>query len=481
MAHGGEHEKAALIAAARARLETAPLAIPARRPRRARSKRLESAGGLNPVAVIVLYVASSALNALTFKRMTDVYEDAEFFASQWNVLLYTALATCVVAYKCAQDPSFLAQQRRCFASSEIVIMAALDSTSSVLSCVGGASTAGGVQNLINQTAIPTTLVLSRCCLGSRYSVRQICGAAIILVGALWAASSAAGGGGGGGSTTAAGATIFAAGMLPTAYSNVYKEGVFNANRAARRADVYYLTTVIAFLQVFLGFIMVPLLPLPAFGGTPLRDVGPQLVAGFECFLPRNHDYRSPIRAFFGDDDTAFERHILGRRPPAHEVCDEGFLAMITYVLVNFAYNVLQLLITKHSSAATLVMATALALPATSLMFSSPALVGRDATPFGWRDIAGLAVVVAGFVVYSAVAPDEDGVMPPQASAGSAIYVRRPRADSDPPTPSLLRSPAGGAASPAMPRRARATSFETAHHRSSPGDLMLAAAGGPDAC
>ena len=231
--------------------------------------------------------------------------------------------------------------------------------------------------------------------------------------------------------------------------------------------------MISFLQVFLGFAMLPLLPFPAFGGTPLRDVGPQLVAGFECFLPRNHDYASPIRAFFGDDDSV--DRFLGHKPPTHDVCDEGFVSMISYVLVNFTYNVLQLLITKHSSAATLVMATALALPATSLMFSSPFLVGRDAMPYGYQDVCGLVVVVVGFVVYSAYAPDEDGVMPPQASAGSAIYVRRPRADSDPPTPSLLHSPAPGArvrSSPAMPRRARATSFETAHHRASPGDLML---------
>ena len=83
-----------------------------------------------------------------------------------------------------------------------------------------------------------------------------------------------------------------------------------------------------------------------------------------------------------------------------------------------------------------------------------------------------ALVVLGFVVYSAYNPDEDGVMPPQAAAGSAMYVRRPRADSDPPTPAVLHSPAPGRANLAgVPRRARATSFDTRHHVSSPGDLI----------
>ena len=81
------------------------------------------------------------------------------------------------------------------------------------------------------------------------------------------------------------------------------------------------------------------------------------------------------------------------------------------------------------------------------------------------------VVVVGFVVYSAANPDEDGVMPPQAAAGSTIYVRRPRADSDPPTPAVLRASDARGLSPGMPRRARSTSFDTRHHVSSPGDLI----------
>ena len=446
---------------------------PPQQPAPRRSKRLQTSR-LTPVLVILLYVATSAANALTFKRMTDVYADAEFFASQWNVLLYTAMALFVVASKAYREPTFLKTQRACFGWHQIVIMAMLDSVSSVCSTIGGANTAGAVQNLINQTLIPMTLVMSAGCLGSTYSPRQICGAAIILAGACWAVSSA--GGKGDASTTWAGALVFTVGILPSAYSNVYKEGVFNLSVRARAADVFYLTTVISGLQVFLGFLMVPLLPLPAFGGTPLGDVLPQLGRGFACFAPTGVWARdsSPIReALFGDDDKydAYADRLFAPRPPSHDLCDEGFVAMMAYVLVNFGYNILQLLICQHSSAATLVMATALALPATSLMFSSKRLVGRDAMPYGRSDLVGLLVVVVGFVVYSAANPDEDGVMPPQAAAGSTIYVRRPRADSDPPTPAVLRASDARGLSPGMPRRARATSFDTRHHVSSPGDLI----------
>ena len=42
---------------------------------------------------------------------------------------------------------------------------------------------------------------------------------------------------------------------------------------------------IAILQVFLGCLMLPLLPLEAFGGTPYSEIPDQLVDGFICYLP----------------------------------------------------------------------------------------------------------------------------------------------------------------------------------------------------
>ena len=182
--------------------------------------------------------------------MTDDNGDEEFYASQRNVLHYTAMGQLVGASKANREPTYLKTQRGCFGWKKIVIMAMHESVSSVCSTIGGANTAGAVQNLINQTLIPMTLVMSAGCLGSRYSPRQIFGAAIILAGACWAVSSA--GGKGDASTTWAGALVFTVGILPSAYSNVYKEGVFNMSVKARAADVFYLTTVISGLQVPFG-------------------------------------------------------------------------------------------------------------------------------------------------------------------------------------------------------------------------------------
>lgn len=65
----------------------------------------------------------------------------------------------------------------------LCIMGFLDAAGSVLSTMGGAYTAGAVQNLLNQVIIPMTLVLSFLFLGQTFTVAQSSGAAIIFAGA----------------------------------------------------------------------------------------------------------------------------------------------------------------------------------------------------------------------------------------------------------------------------------------------------------
>jgi hypothetical protein len=48
----------------------------------------------------------------------------------------------------------------------------------------------------------------------------------------------------------------------------------------------------------------------------------------------------------------------------------------SYVLVNFLFNVLQLLITKHGGATLLVISAALALPVTNVAFKMRWIMGK---------------------------------------------------------------------------------------------------------
>lgn len=52
----------------------------------------------------------------------------------------------------------------------------------------------------------------------------------------------------------------------------------------------------------------------------------------------------------------------------------------SYVLVNFLFNVLQLLITKHGGATLLVISAALALPVTNVAFKMRWIMGTYVCP-----------------------------------------------------------------------------------------------------
>ena len=140
----------------------------------------------------------------------------------------------------------------------------------------------------------------------------------------------------------------------------------------------------------------------------MAEMSSQMHDGFYCFLG--------VDVNKGDD------------------CSRATSALLVYVGINFLYNVFQLLVTKHGSATTMVISSALALPVTNLLFSSELLLGAEAEPLSLYDVAGLVVVLAGFLVYSF---SGDKHMPAQGAGGSMVYVRE-RSSSDPPlaTPSF---------------------------------------------
>ena len=344
----------------------------------------------------------------------------EFYGNQFNVFLYVLLAALVVLHKRLRHGAHW-WHKQDLPLNVLCFMGFLDAAGSILSTMGGAYTAGAVQTLLNQVIIPMTLALSFLFLGQRFTPAQSVGALIIFVGAgIAIVPSFLGGGSDPGTdddgdgvaapptSTVAGVLLFFSSIVPGAFSNVYKEWGF----AQFTVDLYYLTTCVSAIQVLFGFAFLPLLQMPAFGGIPLRDIPQQFTLGFQCMLGHN--------SLPGDD------------------CGDALETMIGYVLVNFLFNVLQLLITKHGGATLLVISAALSLPVTNFAFSMPWIMGEDTEPYNVYDVVALVVVLGGFLLYSTW----DDVMdkhaqrkrlPIQFAAGSVMYMRE-RSNSDPSTP-----------------------------------------------
>eukprot|EP00615_Pteridomonas_danica_P008497 CAMPEP_0114363230 /NCGR_PEP_ID=MMETSP0101-20121206/26395_1 /TAXON_ID=38822 ORGANISM="Pteridomonas danica, Strain PT" /NCGR_SAMPLE_ID=MMETSP0101 /ASSEMBLY_ACC=CAM_ASM_000211 /LENGTH=378 /DNA_ID=CAMNT_0001509737 /DNA_START=312 /DNA_END=1445 /DNA_ORIENTATION=+ len=302
-------------------------------------------------------------------------------------------------------------------------MGFLDAASGFLSTIGGAYTDGGLQNLLNQCSIPGTIVMSYFFLGETVNKSQGLGSTAIVLGTAVSVLPAILNPNLHSATTVTGVLIYLCGIIPTSASNVYKEAAFRTGNDLH-VDIYLLSALVAVFQVIFGFMFIPILALPGFGGIPLAEIPNQLRYGFYCFLGQNS---------LPGDHCGYTNHWF----------QGSTAAMLIYCVINFGYNVLSLLVTKYGSATLMVVSAALALPITNLAFSWKFLMGDYVESFSDADVAALVIVVFGFLVYSS-----DGIglstsdestrtrLLPIVPRGSVAYLTRSNSD-----PNMFWSPA----------------------------------------
>jgi hypothetical protein len=166
----------------------------------------------------------------------------------------------------------------------------------------------------------------------------------------------------------------------------------------------HTSMLVSLWQLILGFLFLPLLFLPALSGSSsdssttmsLNEMYNQMVDGYRCFL--------------------------GENPTPYDSCENSWIIMMLYIVVNFAYNVLLLIITKRGSAVLLVISQALALPTTNISFTIPSIVGlKNVEPMSMFDLSGLVLVCIGFLTYSGFGY-ADSFMVAQGPPGQMAYV-----------------------------------------------------------
>ena len=352
---------------------------------------------------LLLSVVVAVANAITWKRTLNRFRatdgsaaNLEFFVTQWTILLYVLLAAVILTYRWLYTP-LITDEQKAYPQRKFALMGLMDAVAGLCSSLGGAFTSGQTQVILNQFNIPVTMLLSRYFLASRYTLAQYIGAGLIVAGSLLAAAPSTGGSDGAGSSTTLwyGSLIVLLSCLPNSCSNCYKEHNFKVDGL----DVYYLTTFVSVWQVLLGFVFCPILSLPGLGGLSLSDIPHNFAAGWSCFV--------------GEYVEGFDCHLS---PPPSAM-------LLLYVAVNFVLNVLLLLITKHGSALLLVIASAISMPFTNLVFTSELVMGREAERWSWWTGGGLAVVVVGFLLYALVTDAETGDwLPAQGAAGQMAFI-----------------------------------------------------------
>lgn len=110
-------------------------------------------------------------------------------------------------------------------------------------------------------------------------------------------------------------------------------------------DVWYFGAWIAWFQLLWTLLLLPLTSIPSFGGHHLKDM-PELYAfGFRCWLG--------VSSQPGDE------------------CSYNYIITTLYIAVNFIYNIMILLLTKHASATVFTLSFAVQLPLSQIANDIP--------------------------------------------------------------------------------------------------------------
>jgi uncharacterized membrane protein len=239
--------------------------------------------------------------------------------------------------------------------------------------------------LVQQSAIPISMFISKYTLNSTYSKMQYIGASIVLFGivvvlipnfilppAVSTSSSPI-------AETSPLVQLIWLGVLvvscvPMCLSSVYKEKALGEVDI----DIIYLNGWVAIFQFLIA---IPLcLPTASVQSIPVSEIMPNMYDGFKCWMginsvtPENNPYNQPL------DD-----------------CSSAPLFVNTYLFFNIIYNFLVVVILKLGSANILYMSSTVIVPLSNVVFSLKFIPGNQ--PLRTWDIIGLFVIMTGLIIY----------------------------------------------------------------------------------
>jgi len=234
---------------------------------------------------------------------------------------------------------------------------------------------GSLFILLMQAAIPTSMLISRLLMGTKYLISQYIGAVVVVIGIvvvlmptfIYPEEAT-------GSNPALWAFISVISCVPMCLSSVYKE----ISLGEADIDAVYLNGWVAVFQFIASLPL--LLPSGPLAGVPVGDIGQNLADGMRCLGGHNS--------------------ILNGTKPDN--CGVAPAYVSIYILFNLGYNVLIILILKFGSANLLWLALTIMVPMANITFALPFVPNNK--PLKPTDIIGLVAIMGGLITYRFYGP-----------------------------------------------------------------------------
>jgi len=221
--------------------------------------------------------------------------------------------------------------------------------------------------LLSQAAIPTSMVISRIILHTKYtranyagSFAVLVGLAIVLVPQMLQPSKDAGKA----TTLLLWCGVYVVSCIPMTLSSVFKERTLSID-----VDPIYFNGWVAIYQLIFTVISSPLAALAS--SVPIKDLWQNTVDGIHCW--------------FGHNSVASDQ------------CSDAPFFFTAYLFFNLGFNVLIILILKYGSSNVLWLALTLMVPLSNIAFSLKFM--PHAVPLRPTDIIGLCILMLGLAIY----------------------------------------------------------------------------------
>jgi drug/metabolite transporter (DMT)-like permease len=342
--------------------------------------------------------AVGCINFILVKAMYDAFgTHGAFFANQGVNLLYVLYGGGFLSYKLLFTNDIDADMKR-FPQSRFFGLATLDAFGTFFTAMGATFTPLALQQILNQTLIPLTMICSFFFLRTRFRPPAIFGAMLIFAGAAAVVLGSVENNSSSDHFRWYASVIYFLSNVPMALSAVYKEIAFKD----QTVDVWYLCFWVSMYQFLISFLFVPLLGVPFISGStnppPLSQLPTQFWDGALCWMGTQ-----PCCCISVTNATAaasWSTNLTDLACPldSESLCPTplgpALWLLPGYTLCNFVYNALGLYITKHGSAVLRYISYALILPLATMAGAS---VFHEQITF--YTVFGLVTVIVGFGLY----------------------------------------------------------------------------------
>lgn len=256
------------------------------------------------------------------------------------------------------------------------VMGGLDAIAGIMQIFSATYLPGPLLILLQQAAIPVSMVISRYMLGATYNRYQYIGAIIVAAGIAVVLVPTMSGGG-----SALWAIMMILSCVPMTLSSVYKEIALGTTQL----DPMYLNGWIAVFQFLFSIVLC--LPAAMASEPPIYpdSLPTNIWDGVKCYVGINSVDCTDDDS---DDDVV---------PCGDECYPTAPIFVTVYLVVNFLYNLLILLILKYGSANLLWLALTLMVPLGNVAFTLDFM--PQAQTLAATDIVGLVVICLGLGCY----------------------------------------------------------------------------------